>query len=115
MCGSIVIAVAWNCTCVYASCHCYARLDADVRDMQRTMEGRADALARCLDLLFAEPDDPMASGKASGKGSGQGRPVRVPQMGEDDGPKWITEGWVYGYKVWVGDLPSRICKVAICH
>ena len=63
----------------------------------------------------------QCSGKGSGKGSAKsakGRPLRVPQTGEEDGPKWVDDGWVYGYKLWVGDLPRDISRVSIgehCH
>ena len=60
----------------------------------------------------------QCSGKGSGKGSAKGRPLRVPQTGEEDGPKWTDDGWVSGYKLWVGDLPSDINKMTIgqyCH
>ena len=29
-------------------------------------------------------------------------------MGDEDGPVWVKDGWVFGYKLWVGDLPSDI-------
>ena len=34
-------------------------------------------------------------------------------MGEADGPKRVDDGWVYEYKLWVGDLPSDISKMTI--
>ena len=64
-----------------------------------------------------KPDEPMphaqCSGKGSGKASGKGRPLRMPQMGEEDGPKWTDDGWVSGYKLWVGELPSNINRKVI--
>ena len=77
---------------------------------------------RGLLLTQPKPDETtphaQCSGKGSGKGSGKDRPLRVPQMGEEDGPKWTDDGWVASYKLRVVDLPSDINKVTIgqyCH
>ena len=121
MFGCTVIAVPWNCTCPYVSCHCNARLADEVEFMYRNQETEAVAIGECVDMLFTELVQPMPDAHqqmCSGKGSAKGRPLRVPQMGDEDGPKWIEDGWVFGYKLWVGDLPSDISRVSIgehCH
>ena len=78
--------------------------------MKNFVEDEADALEDCVDILLATPtlDEPMPNAQLSDKGSGKGRPLRVPQMGDEDGPVWVEDGWVFGYKLWVGDLPSDI-------
>ena len=76
--------------------------------MKNFVEGEADAPEECVDILIATPslDEPMPKAQLSDKGSGKGMPLRVPQMGDEDGPKWVEDGWVYGYKLSAGDLPS---------
>ena len=73
----------------------------------------------CLLRLLTEPKpdehEPHAHKECGGKAKGKGKPLRVPQVDEDDGPKWIREGSVPGYKLWVGDLPDHICKKDIGH
>ena len=74
------------------------------------MQTKADDIHQCIDMLLTEPkpdaDEPHADkDMCSGKANGKGKPVRVPQVGEENGPKWIRAGWVEGYKIWVGDLP----------
>ena len=86
--------------------------------MFRSQEAEAVALGQRVEMLFTErkPHEAMPHAHqdmCKGKGSGKGRPLRVPQMGEEDGPKWVEDGWVYGYKLWVGDLPSDINRVTI--
>ena len=84
--------------------------------MYRKEVAEAVATGECVDMLFTEPVEPMPDAHqdmCSCKGSAKGRPLRVPAMGEEDGPKWVQEGWVFGYKLWVGDLPSEITKVTI--
>ena len=95
--------------------HCSARLADEVEFIYRYEEQEAGAMAECVDLLFTQPLRPMQD---SGKASGKGTPFRVPALGEEDGPQWVEEGWVFGYKLWVGDLPSDISRVSIgehCH
>ena len=84
--------------------------------MYRNQEAEAVAIGECVDMLFTELVEPMPDAHqemCSGKGSAKGRPLRAPRMGEEDGAKWIEDGWVLGYKLWVGDLPSDINKVTI--
>ena len=90
--------------------HCSARLADEVEFIYRYEEQEAGAMAECVDLLFTQPLRPMQD---SGKASGKGTPFRVPALGEEDGPEWVEEGWVFGYKLWVGDLPSDISKIDI--
>ena len=56
-------------------------------------------------------NDDTRGGKARGKGT----PLRVPQVGDENGPTWIKEGWVSGWKLWVGDLPNGVSKAAIAY
>ena len=85
--------------------------------MQNFVEDEVDALEECVDILLATPtlDEPMPKAQLSSKGSGKGKgkPLRVPQMGDADGPVWVKRGWVYGYKLWVGHLPSDIDRVVL--
>ena len=85
--------------------------------MQNFVEEEAHALEECVDILLATPtlDEPMPKVHLSSKGSGKGKgkPLRVPQMGDVDGPVWVERGWVYGYKLWVGNLPSDINRFVI--
>ena len=99
--------------CLYVSCHCNARLTEDLKVVKNCMQAKADSIGQCMDLLFSPPkkDDAMPHAHedmCSAKGSGKGRPLRVPELGEEDGPKWIYAGWLYGWKLWVGDLPNSI-------
>jgi hypothetical protein len=48
-----------------------------------------------------------------GKGKGKGE-ITVPMDGPL-GPLWIEEGWVHGYKVFIGDLPGTIGKMDLAH
>ena len=41
--------------------------------------------------------------------------MRVPELGDEDGPKWIKEGEVFGWKLWVGNLPNDVSKAAIAY
>ena len=87
------------------------------------VKGIIDAMAYDLwgglILLLTEPKpdehEPHAHKECGGKTKGKGKPLRVPQVDEDNGPKWIREGSVPGYKLWVGDLPDHICKKDIGH
>ena len=36
-------------------------------------------------------------------------------MGEENGPKWHKDGWVYGWKLWVRDLPADVSRAALGH
>ena len=92
-------------------CHCNARLSDDVELVKGLMQTKVYFMDECLDLLETEPkpdedepvpraDEDMRKGKASGKG----KPLRVPQLGDENGPKWIEEGWVSGWKLWIGDF-----------
>ena len=63
------------------------------------------------DEAMPDPHEDMCSGKASGKG----RPLRVPELGEEDGPKWMYGGGFDGWKVQVGQLPSNISEAASGH
>ena len=101
-------------------CHCNARLSEDVELVKGLMQTKVDFMEECLDLLETEPkpdedepvpraDEDMRKGKASGKG----KPLRVPELDDEDGPKWIEEGWVSGWKLWVGDLPGGVRKTDV--
>ena len=108
-----VIAVPWNCTCLYVSCHGNARLAEDVGLAKGVMHTKACDLGGRLILLLTEPKpdehEPHARKEmCGGKAKGKGKPLRVPQVDEDNGPKWIREGSVPGYKLWVGGLPGDI-------
>ena len=83
--------------------------------MQNLAEEEADALEKCVDILLAMPtlDEPMPKAQLSNKGSGKGKPLRVPQMGDADGPVWIERGRVFGYKLVIGDLPRDITRPGI--
>ena len=90
--------------------------------MQDIIQAKADAIEQCMDVLFAQPqpheDEPMPDpGEAlcNAKANGKGRALQVPELGEEDGPKWIFEGWLIGWKVRVGLLPGNISKAAIGH
>ena len=85
--------------------------------VKTVMEMKAQDIRQCVDMLLAEPtpDADEAQGMPSGKASGKGKRVRVPRVGEADGPQWIRAGWVEGYKLWVGDLPDNIGKKDIGH
>jgi hypothetical protein len=61
---------------------------------------KADTMGCAIDLLLG-----------CGKGKGKGK--LVPQPGEPDGPVIVTSGWASGYKIWIGDLPRHVDKVAI--
>ena len=114
-----VIAVPWHCTCLYVSCHGNARLTEDVGLVKVVMYIKACDHGECLLRLLTEPKpdehEPHAHKECGGKAKGKGKPLRVPQVDEDNGPKWIREGSVPGYKLWVGDLPDHICKKDIGH
>ena len=117
------IVVPWNCLCFYASCHCNAKLPDDVEFLYKTQEAKAVAIGQCVDMLVTEPqpDEPMPQAHqdmCSGKGKGTGMLLRVPQLGDEDGPMWVKKGWTSGYKLFVGDVPNGINHVAIrqyCH
>ena len=82
---------------------------------QNLVEEEADALENCVDILLAMPtlDEPMPKAQLSNKGSGKGKPLRVPQMGDADGPVWVERGSVFGYKLVIGELPRDITDVGI--
>ena len=82
---------------------------------QTLVEKEADALEECMDMLPERPtlDEPMPKAQLSNKGSGKGKPLRVPQMGDADGPVWVERGSVFGYKLVIGDLPRDITDVGI--
>ena len=65
--------------------------------MQNFVE-EAHALEECVDILLATPtlDEPMPKAQLSNKGSGKSKPLRVPQMGDADGPVWVERGSVFG-------------------
>ena len=82
------------------------------------MQAKADSIGQCMDVLFSPPKKDEAMPDAhedmcSAKGSGKGRPLRVPQLGEEDGPKWMYGGGIDGWKVLIGHLPSNISEAAI--
>ena len=84
------------------------------------MQAKADSIGQCMDLLFSPPKKDEAMPHAhedtcSAKGSGKGTALRVPQLGEDNGPKWMYGGGFDGWKLWVGDLPSNISEADIGH
>ena len=91
--------------------------------LYRTLEAKAAAIGQCVDMLVTEPqpDEPMPKAHqdmCSGKGKGTGMLLRVPQLGDEDGPMWVERGCTPGYKVRVGDLPCDISAVTIgqyCH
>ena len=90
--------------------------------MKGIMEAKANAVGHCLDILYRErqPDEqepmqPARNDTCGGKARGKGTPLRVPQVGDENGPKWIKEGRVSGWKLWVGDLPNDVSKAAIAH
>ena len=96
------------------SCYGNARLAEDVDLAKGVMHTKACDLGGRLILLLTEPKpdehEPHAHKEmhGGGKAKGKGKPLRVPQVDEDDGPKWIREGSVPGYKLWVGGLPGDI-------
>ena len=82
--------------------------------MQNLVEKGAHALEQCVDTSLASTlDEAMAMVQLSNKGSGKGKPLRVPQMGDADGPVWVERGSVFGYKLVIGDLPRDITRVGI--
>jgi hypothetical protein len=98
--------------------HSNERLIDDVDVVQSNKKARTGALGNCQKRLFAqsEKDEPMPDAcedMCYGKGTSKGKPLRVPRVGEKDGPKWAIGGWAFGYKLWVGDLPSDVTKVTI--
>ena len=103
---------------MYASCHCNAQVPDDVEFLCRTQEAKAVAIGQCVDTL---PDEAMPEAhqdKGSDKGSGRGMLLRVPQLGDADGPKRVERGCTPGYKLWAGDLPNDVNRVTIrkyCH
>ena len=46
---------------------------------------------------------------------GKGTPLRVPRLGQEDGPMWMYGGGLAGWKVQIGHLPSNISNAAIGH
>ena len=56
---------------------------------------------------------PTRNDTRGGKARGKGTPLRVPRGGDENGPKWIKEGWVSGWKLWVRDLPCDVKRTAI--
>ena len=90
--------------------------------MKDIMQKKARFIGQCMDILYTErqPDDeePMPQADedtCGGKASGKGTPLRVPQVGDDNGPRWHREGWVFGWKLWVGDLPGDVSRAAVGH
>ena len=85
--------------------------------MKESMRAKANFIGQCLETLYGErqphKEDHANEDTCGGKASGKGLPLRVPQVGEDNGPTWHKAGWVDGWKVWVGDLPGDIQKQAI--
>ena len=85
--------------------------------MQESMRAKAKFIGQCLDTLYGErqprKEDHANEDTCGGKASGKGTPLRVPQVGEDNGPKWHKAGWVDSWKVWVGDLPGDIQRQVI--
>ena len=70
--------------------------------MHRKFEEKSEMVGNAIDCLL---------GAGTGKGKGKGK--YVPQPGDPDGPVIVSSGWATGYKVWIGDLPRCIDKVAI--
>ena len=91
--------------------------------MKGIMEAKANAVGHCLDILYRErqPDEqgpmqPARNDTCGGKARGKGTPLRVAQVVDENGPTWIKEGWVSGWKLWVGDLPFDVKRPAnACH
>ena len=101
---------------MYASCHCNAKLPDDVEFLYRSQEAKAVAIGQCVDMMVAEPqpDEPMPKDHqdmCSGKGTGM--LLRVPQLGDEDGPMWVDDAWLPGYRLWVGHLRHDTCRTTI--
>ena len=95
-------AVPWN---LYVLCHCNARLADDVELVKGIMQAKASFIGQCLDVLYRErqPDEeesmpPANDDTCGGKARGKGTPLRVPQVGDENGPTWHKEGsYTYMY------------------
>ena len=65
----------------------------------RTSEATKVSSAQFVDSLFpklVEPTPDAHQEMGSGNGSVKGRPLKVPELGEEDGPKWVDDDEVYG-------------------
>ena len=98
-----------------------ARMGQDTDHMEAKMEAKMATWIQCMEWLFGkntEPQTPpvdtdMESDVDQAKGKGKGhKPVQVP-LEPPVGPLWIEEGWVFGYKVFIGDLPHNVSKLEI--
>ena len=89
-----------------------ARMGQDTDHMEAKMEAKMATWIQCMEWLFGKDTD-MESDVDQAKGKGKGtRPVQVP-MEPPLGPLWIEEGWVFGYKVFIGDLPHNVSKLEV--
>ena len=63
----------------------------------KTSEAAKASIAQVLDSLFpklVEPTPDAHQEMGSGKGSVKGMPLKAPQLGEEDGPKWVDDDGV---------------------
>ena len=94
-----------------------ARMGQDIDHMEAKMEAKVATWIQCMEWLFGKistEDNDMESDVDQAKGKGRGhRPVVVPMEGTPNGPLWIEEGWVHGYKVFIGDLPHNVSKLEV--
>ena len=82
--------------------------------MHDLMMRGADALQTWVDIsLVSSFAEAMAKAQLSNKGSGKGKALRVPQMGDADGPVWVERGRAFGYKLVIGNLPRDITRPGI--
>ena len=113
-----VIAVPWNCTGVYVSCHCSARLSDGVALIKDKLQAKADAIGQCMDALSGQPqpheDEAMTDPcEDICSAKGKGTPLRVPGLGQEDGPMWMYGGGPTGWKVLIEHLPSNVSDATI--
>ena len=90
-----------------------ARMGTDIDNMEAKIEAKVATWIQCMEWLFGKistEDNDMES-DAKGKGKGH-RPVVVP-MEPPNGPLWVEEGWVFGFKVFIGDLPHNVSKLEV--
>jgi hypothetical protein len=66
--------------------------------------------------LMTGPEGALCGGDIEmSKGKGKGKVEVFVPMDDDRGPIWVQEGWVHGYKVFIGDLPKSIGKMDLAH
>ena len=82
------------------------------------LQAKADAIGQCMDALSGRPqpheDEAMTDPcEDICSAKGKGTPLRVPRLGQEDGPMWMYGGGPTGWKVLIEHLPSDVSDATI--